>query len=89
MPTIGLAIHHVVHEVHDARQRAEDDEAGGRARDGIDVEQLDRENERGEYEEVLGPLSRPERDKEAQEDRAAARCARPVAGRSIGSLHLG
>ncbi len=58
MQPIGLAIRDVVDEVHDAGERAEDDERRDRPPDGVCVQQALTEDQRGEEHEVLRPLRR-------------------------------
>ena len=74
MPPIRVAVHHVVHDVHDAREAAEDREGCGRARERRSIEQLaaDRrvaEQQAGEDEQVLGPLTGTQRQDQVQRDR--------------------
>ena len=87
MLPIAVPIQDVVDQVHDARERAEDGEAGRCACDGLRVEQLDGKEQRREDEQVLGPLARPQGKEQGECRRTAARCSGPGAGRNIGNRH--
>ena len=62
---IGREIRDVVEEIDGSGQRAKNQKGRQRERDGGRVEQTARENERRENDEVLGPLTGPERDEHA------------------------
>ncbi len=69
MAAIGLPVRHVVEEIDDAGERAEDDERGEGIQDRPRVQQPLAEQQRGEDDEVLRPLRRPERQDEARGQR--------------------
>jgi hypothetical protein len=69
MRLIGFAIDDVVEQVDRAGQRAEDGEGGGGEGDRGAVGQLPPEQQAGKHEQVLGPLSGPERAQQECRDR--------------------
>ncbi len=64
MPRVRRTIGDVVEEVHDAGQRAEDDEGFNRNERLVRLEQPAAENQAGKEQEVLGPLLGTERSEE-------------------------
>ena len=66
MLPILLAVHDVVDEIHDARQRAEDGEGANRSNDGSGVGETLPEEQAGEDEEILGPLARSYRHEQVR-----------------------
>jgi hypothetical protein len=77
MQAILLAIRHVVDQVDDAGEDAEDAERGERLADGLGHEERRRrrllpEEQRGEDDQVLGPLRRAQGHEEAQRRGALA-----------------
>jgi hypothetical protein len=86
MLPIAIAIGDVVHQVHDARERAENHEGRRGTANGDRIGEPLAEQQPGEDEEVLGPLAGPHRDDEARRQRAVGRT--PASGR-IGHREFG
>ena len=70
VPPIALAVRDVVHEIDDARQRAEHHERRYGVEDGRRVKQALAEQQAGEDEEILGPLGRTQGEEQVQGERA-------------------
>ena len=87
MQAVGLAVHHVVDEIDHARQGAEDANAPADAPSAAGSSRLLAEEQRGEDDEVLRPLVRPERADETL--RREGPTSRLWAGRRVFSGRYG
>ena len=72
MELIRTSIAHVVDEVHDARQHAEDRKGPKRVSEGIRIAQLFAEDQAGKDDDVLRPLFRPKREQQIGQQRPIA-----------------
>ena len=71
---VALAVRDVVDEIDHARQHAEDDERADRVDDRVRIEELEAEQQSREDEQVLRPLSGPQRDEDVEGKRAPPYC---------------
>ncbi len=76
VPAVGLAIGDVVDQIHDTGEGAEDHEGERRVQHRPSVQQPLAEAQRGEDDQVLRPLRRPERVDEADGRRSSRRRSR-------------
>ena len=88
MTAIAAAIGDVVHQVDDTGQRAEDGEGDDRVADRGRIEEPAAEEQAGEYQQVLRPLPRPERDEEVDGDSPPRHSSLERRGRSAGDRHV-
>jgi len=58
MEPVAVSIDDIVHQIHAARQRAEDDKGSGGKQNRIDVVHALAEDQAGEDKQVLAPLFR-------------------------------